>query len=96
MSEKKKLSRFERKFKRARKKGKETFKYRKNRLNLLEKRGVDSTLTNEELEDKNNMALSQTVEKVKKKPVKTHPGPKKPGEYKMGGRVRNSLTEQYD
>ena len=42
------------------------------------------------------MALSQTVEKVKKKPVKTHPGPKKPGEYKMGGRVRNSLTEQYD
>tara|TARA_R100001594_G_scaffold471_1_gene1823 strand:+ start:4237 stop:7041 length:2805 start_codon:yes stop_codon:yes gene_type:complete len=38
-----KLSRFERRFKKAREKGKETFKYRKRRFDLTEKRGVYHT-----------------------------------------------------
>lgn len=46
----KKLSRFERRFKKARKKGKKTFKYRKRRLDLTEKRGVYHTGLKEDRE----------------------------------------------
>ena len=49
---KRKLSRFEKKFKKARAKGKETFKFRKKALDLTEKRKTYSTVTADDLKKK--------------------------------------------
>ena len=93
----KKLSRFEKKFKKARAKGKETFKYRKNRLDITKKRGVYSTKTADDERRDSNVGYT-TTEAEKDKQTGTSKSPKEkmgPG-YKHGGRVRNAFTEQYD
>ena len=88
----KKLSRFERKFKKARDKGKETFKYRKNRLDITKKRGVYSTVTADDLKKESD--TTQAAETAPKKETKKKK-PMGPG-YKHGGRVRDVFKEQYD
>ena len=93
---KRKLSRFEKKFKKARAKGKETFKFRKKRLDLTEKRKTYSTVTADDLKKKMqsknsaDVANVPTEERRKTTRVKNSPINRKkmgPG-YKMGGKKK--------
>ena len=93
---KRKLSRFEKKFKKARAKGKETFKFRKKRLDLTEKRKTYSTVTadglKKKMQSKNSADVANvpTEERRKTTRVKNSPINRKkmgPG-YKMGGKKK--------
>ena len=105
MSEKKKLSRFEKKFKKAREKGKETFKFRKKGESIFKKRGVYHTKLEGEGTGKepkgsvNNPNLEKAV-KIEWEKRKRKEREKKGGErgipYKKGGVVRDMFTQQYD
>ena len=91
---KRKLSRFEKKFKKARAKGKETFKFRKKRLDLTEKRKTYSTVTADDLkkkmQSKNSGDVANVPTREKTTRLKNSPINKKkmgPG-FKMGGKKK--------
>ena len=108
MSEKKKLSRFEKKFKKAREKGKETFKFRKKGESIFKKRGVYHTRlegegTGKEAKDSGSNQGRANLEKAvqiewekRKRKEREERGGERGIPYKKGGVVRDMFTQQYD
>jgi hypothetical protein len=92
----KKLSRFGKKFKKARAKGKDTFKFRKKRLDLTEKRKTYTTATKDDLKKNAQAAVANAdFERKTEVPAITYKKKAGPG-FKHGGRVRDMFKDQYD
>tara|TARA_R100000700_G_C3101867_1_gene98564 strand:- start:188 stop:499 length:312 start_codon:yes stop_codon:yes gene_type:complete len=103
MPKKNKLSRFERKFKRARKKGKETFKFRKPGESIFKKRGVyttklkeDETMQTAPKEDSGVSIINNTAVEFEKWKQRMNQDTPAGSSYKKGGVVRDMFTQQYD